>query len=195
MSQTHYETHEPVEAGRRLINGINVDILSGTVNAIRAEPELGICEFRVTNKWLSGNHNRSTVTGFYGAKQEMLHKQSFELDADDPAIFAGDDESPNPVEHLLHALASCLTTSMVAHAAVRGIPIRSVESQVEGDIDLNGYLGLSNEIPRGYTRLRVNFKVDADPKDQKQLKELAEFSPVLATITEGAHVVVRVDPK
>jgi len=144
-----------------IINGIDVDALSQTVNAIEADPELGVSRFRVTNKWLAGNHNRSTVKGFYGAKQEIAHKQAFDLDADEPAILAGEDSAPNPVEHLLHALASCVTTAMVAHAAVRGIPLNSVESEVEGDIDLNGYLGLSNEVPRGYTALRVKFKVDA----------------------------------
>jgi uncharacterized OsmC-like protein len=87
---------------------------------------LGACRFRASNTWLSGNHNRSTVTGFHGARQEIAHRQSFTLDADEPAILAGNDEGANPVEHLLHALASCLTTSMVAHAAVRGIEIEEL---------------------------------------------------------------------
>lgn len=99
------------------------------------------------------------------------------------------------MEHLLHALASCVTTSMVAHAAVRGIPIESVESEVEGDIDLRGYLGLSNDVPRGYTDLRVKFKVDADPKYHNRLKELSKFSPVFNTITRSARVDIQVEPK
>jgi uncharacterized OsmC-like protein len=178
-----------------IINGIDVDALSQTVNAIEADPELGVSRFRVTNKWLAGNHNRSTVKGFYGAKQEIAHKQAFDLDADEPAILAGEDSAPNPVEHLLHALASCVTTAMVAHAAVRGIPLNSVESEVEGDIDLNGYLGLSNEVPRGYTALRVKFKVDAEPKYLDRLKELSKFSPVFNTIRQGASVEIKVEPK
>ena len=109
--------------GSTVINGIEIDTLMATIGAIQAEPDLGDCHFRATNKWLKGNHNRSTVTGFYGAKQEIAHKQTFMMDADEPAILAGNDEGANPVEHLLHALASCLTTSMVAHAAVRGIQI------------------------------------------------------------------------
>jgi uncharacterized OsmC-like protein len=178
-----------------LVNGIDVGALSETVDAIRADPELGRGRFRVTNKWLSGNHNRSTVTDFFGAKQVIRHKQQFNLDADEPAILAGDDLGANPVEHLLHALASCVTTSMVAHAAVRGIPINSLESEVEGDIDLRGYLGLSSQVPRGYTALRVKFKVDADPKYHGRLKELSKFSPVLNTITQSAPVEIEVDPK
>ena len=113
-------------------------------------PRMGACRFRASNRWMAGAHNRTTVTGFYGAMQEIPHKQSFMMDADEPEILAGNDAAANPVEHLLHALASCLTTSMVAHAAVRGIAIESVESELEGDIDLNGFLGLSPENREGF---------------------------------------------
>lgn len=177
------------------VNGVDLETLMGTVNAIKADPELGAARFRATNKWLGGNHNRSTVTGFYGAKQEIAHKQTFEMDADEPAILAGEDEGANPVEHLLHALASCVTTSMVAHAAVRGIHVEEVESELEGDIDLRGFLGLSNDVPRGYTDIRVRFKVKADPKDLERLAQLTEFSPVFNTITRGARVDIQVESK
>ena len=111
---------------------------------------------------MDGNHNRSEVTGFYGARQEITHAQAFTMDADEPPILAGQDTAPNPVEHLLHALASCLTTSMVAHAAVRGIAIEELESELEGDIDLNGFLGLDGNVPKGYTEIRARFRVKAD---------------------------------
>jgi uncharacterized OsmC-like protein len=167
----------------------------GTVKAIKADPELGACHFRARNRWLDANHNRTTVTGFYGAKQEIAHKKSFEMDADEPAILAGGDEGANPVEHLLHALASCVTTSMVAHAAVRGIHVEEVESELEGDIDLRGFLGLDDDVPRGYTDIRVKFKVKTDPDNMKRLQELAEYSPVFNTITQGARVDIQVQPK
>ena len=113
------------------INGVDRDTLMETVEAIKAEPALGACRFRARNTWLGGNHNRTTVTGFHGAKQEIEHRQTFTMDADEPAILAGNDEAANPVEHLLHALASCLTTSMVAHAVVRrGIGIEELESEL-----------------------------------------------------------------
>ncbi len=185
-------SHPEVLNRPNIVNGIDVDALSATVGAIRDDPSLGVCRFRGTNRWLAGNHNRTTVTSFFGAKQDIPHAQSFEMDADEPPILAGNDLAANPVEHLLHALASCVTTSMVAHAAVRGIPIRSVESEVEGDIDLRGYLGLSNEVPRGYTALRVRFTVDADPKYLRRLEHLAKFSPVFNTILNGAEVEVSV---
>jgi uncharacterized OsmC-like protein len=179
----------------RLINGVDVETLMGTVKAIQAEPELGACRFRATNVWLGGNHNRSSVTSFYGAKQEIQHKQTFRMDADEPAILAGNDEGANPVEHLLHALASCVTTSMVAHAAVRGILIDELESQLEGDIDLNGFLGLDAGVPKGYTSIRARFRVKARPEDVQKIRELASYSPVLNTIVNGANVDVQVSLK
>jgi uncharacterized OsmC-like protein len=177
-----------------VVNGVDVDTLMGTVNAIKDDPELGACHFRAMNTWMSGNHNRSEVVGFYGAKQEIAHKQSFHMDADEPPILAGEDSAANPVEHLLHALASCLTTSMVAHAAVRGINIEAMESELEGDIDLRGFLGLANDVPRGYTEIRARFRVQAAAEDMDRIRELAAFSPVFNTITQGARVDVQVVP-
>jgi len=183
------------DARSNMINGVDMETLLGTVNAIKNDPELGASRFRASNTWLSGNHNRSTVTGFYGAKQEIAHKRTFTMDADEPAILAGHDEGANPVEHLLHALASCLTTSMVAHAAVRGIPVEEVESELEGDIDLRGFLGLAPDVPKGYTDIRVKFRVKAKPEDLNMLKKLVTFSPVFNTISQGANVDIDVELK
>lgn len=195
MSNTMQKDTGRGPTGSRVVNGVDLDTLMDTVNAIKADPELGASRFRATNKWLGGNHNRSTVTGFYGAKQEIAHKQTFEMDADEPAILAGNDEGANPVEHLLHALASCVTTGMVAHAAVRGIHVEALESELEGDIDLRGFLGLSDDVPKGYTDIRVKFKAKAAPEDLARLAELARFSPVFNTITQGARVDIQVEPK
>lgn len=176
----------------RRMNGVELDKLMATVNAIKAEPELGTCRFKARNTWLSGSHNRTTVKGFYGAKQDIRHKQTFAMDADEPEILAGNDEGANPVEHLLHALASCLTTSMVAHAAVRGIEIEELESELEGDLDLRGFLGLAMDVPKGYTNIRAKFRVKAKPEDVSRIRELAFFSPVFNTIMNGANVEVEV---
>jgi uncharacterized OsmC-like protein len=177
------------------VNGIHMETLQGTVHAIEQEPDLGKCRFRASNTWLGGNHNRTTITGFYGAKQEIAHKQQFELHADEPPILAGGDQGANPVEHLLNALAACVTTSMVAHAAVRGIHIEELESELEGDIDLNGFLGLADDVPKGFTGIRVNFKVKADIDNMERLKRLTAYSPVLNTITQGASVDIQVEAK
>lgn len=184
--------HEPRTSA---VNGIDVDVLQETVQAIANEPALGACRFRATNKWQGGARNSSAVEGFYGAKQEIAHKQKFVFHADEPPILAGNDDAANPVEHLLHALAACVTTSMVAHAAVRGIHIEELESELEGDIDLNGFLGLDPNVPRGYTDIRVKFRVKTDAENIEQLKRLTEYSPVFNTITQGANVDIQVQAK
>lgn len=183
----------PAEVNEATFNGIHLETLQGTVNAIEQEPELGACKFRASNIWLGGNHNRTTISGFYGARQEIAHKQQFVLDADEPPILAGNDEGANPVEHLLNALAACVTTSMVAHAAVRGIHIEELESELEGDIDLRGFLGLSDDVQKGFTDIRIKFKVKADVQNMERLKKLTAFSPVLNTITQGATVDIQVE--
>jgi len=177
------------------VNGIDMDTLHSTIEAIQNDPDLGKCRFHIHNKWLEGNHNRTTVSGFYGAKEERRHKQPFQLDCDEPALLAGEDQGANPVEHLLNSLAGCLTTSMVAHAAVRGIHIEELESQVEGDIDLRGFLGLAEDVPKGYTSIRVKFKVKADVANMERLKRLALYSPTFNTLVHGVKVDVSVEPK
>lgn len=173
------------------VNGIDLGILLDTVQAISAEPELGKCQFRASNTWHGGSKNTSTISGFYGAGQENEHKQAFAFDADEPPVLAGSDDAANPVEYLLHALASCVTTSLVAHAAVRGIEIETLRSELEGDIDLNGFLGIDPAAPKGYTDIRVRFEVKGNASAE-ELREIAEFSPVYRTITEGANVDIQI---
>jgi uncharacterized OsmC-like protein len=177
------------------VNGINLNVLNETVNAIKKDPELGKCKFRARNKWIDANHNCTTIFDFYGAKEEKTHKQAFELHADEPPILAGEDKAANPVEHLLNALASCVTTALVAHAAVKGIHIKELESELEGDLDLNGFLGLNPDVPKGYTNIRMKFKVKTDAANLKLLKRLSEFSPVYNTLIHGAKVEIEIENK
>ena len=179
----------------KMSNGIDMDVLWNTINAVKDEPALGKSKFRVHNKWQKGGYNKTTVSDFYGAGQENSHKQPFELHADEPPILAGEDQGPNPVEHLLNALAGCLTTAMVAHAAVRGIHIEELESEIEGDLDINGYLGLSKDVPKEYTDIRVKIKVKTDVDNMERLKRLAEYSPVYNTLIHGTNVDIQVEPK
>jgi uncharacterized OsmC-like protein len=195
MTQSNTQQVVSENAAPTFVNGVILDILKGTVNAIQEDSDLGICHFRATNQWVDGAHNHSTVTGFYGAKQEMAHKQAFHMVSDEPAILAGNDDGANPVEHLLHALASCITTSIVAHAAVRGIELQEIESDLEGDIDLNGFLGLKSETPKGFTNIRANYRVKASAEDIETIKSLVSFSPVMNTLISGVPVVVSVTPK
>jgi len=183
----------PTTTNGTRVNGIDLSVLKQTIGAIQEDPELAKCRFRARNKWIDANHNRTRISGFYGAKQEISHKHEFELHADEPALLAGQDEGANPVEHLLNALAGCVTTGMVAHAAVRGIHIEELESELEGDIDLRGFLGLADDVPKGYTSIRVNFRVKTAPENVKKLQSLAAFSPVYNTIVHGAQVDIRIE--
>ncbi len=177
------------------VNGIDLNILNETVQAIQADPGLGKCQFRARNTWMGDTHNCSTISGFYGAKQEIPHKHTFALHADEPPILAGNDDSANPVQHLLYALASCVTTSLVAHAAVQNIPIEELESELEGDIDIRGFLGLDPSVPKGYTNIRMNLRVKTDPDNLEKLRTLAAFSPVYNTLIQGAQVDIQVESK
>jgi len=161
-----------------IINGVDVDRLGQTVQAIQQNPGLATSQFRAVNRWISGGHNRSTIQGFYGAGQEdTTRTKPFVLDADEPPVLLGKDQGANPVEYVLHALAACLTTSLVYHAAARGIRIESVESKLEGDLDLQGFLGLSDQVRRGYKEIRASFTIKSNASAE-QLKELTKFSPV-----------------
>lgn len=177
-----------------VLNGVEVDVLQRTAQTMQKDPKMGQWKFRAANKWVDGTHNRTKIHDSYALGQERTHPQEVELDADEPPLLAGNDQAPNPVEHLLHALAACVTTSMVAHAAVRGIHIEELESELEGDIDLRGFLGVSNDVPKGYTNIRVKFRVKADAENTARLKRLTEYSPVLNTLTHGTNVQIDVEP-
>ena len=131
-----------------------------------------------------------------GAKQDHLHGKTFELDADEPPLLLGEDKGPNPVEYILKGLAACLTTSLVYHAAAKGIEVKGVESRLEGDLDLRGFLGISEEVPVGYQKIRVFFKVDADVSDaqKEELIQMAQkYSPVFNTVSNPTPVAVKLD--
>jgi uncharacterized OsmC-like protein len=175
------------------INGVNVDDLLATVQAIKATPALAKFKFGLHNRWDGASQNRSTVGAFYGAGQAQLRPIPFVLEADEPPVLLGKDGAANPVEYLLHALAACLTTSMVYHAAARGIFIEQVESSLEGDIDLHGFLELDKSARKGYQGIRVNFKLQANVPDE-QLHEIVQLgtrhSPVFDSLTHGVPVSV-----
>jgi uncharacterized OsmC-like protein len=178
------------------VNGVDVDKLFGTIDAIKKTPVIATFKFRATNQWLDGGHNRTTIRNFYGTQQEHERNAPFVLDADEPPALLGNDQGPNPVEYALTALAACVTTSIVYHAAAKGIRLNSVESRLEGDIDLQGFLGLSKEVPRGYKEIRMYFKIDADAPEEK-LQEIVQlgptYSPVFDTITRAVPVKVNLE--
>ncbi|HZO63925.1 MAG TPA: OsmC family protein, partial [Kribbellaceae bacterium] len=155
-------------------NGVDTATLFATLDAVKGDPGIAKFRFRATNTWISGTHNRSTIHGFHGAKQEMTHSEPFTFDADHPPVLVGNDNGPTPVEYLLHALAACLTAGIANVAAARGVNLTEVSSTVEGDIDLLGILGLSDEVRNGYEQIRVSFTLRGDDPDK--LRKVVEQS-------------------
>jgi len=177
------------------VNGIDVGKLRETIAAIKDKPYLADFKFRIENKWQGGGLNQSTVKASYGAGQEFPERDGkFTMQADEPPILLSGDLAANPVEHLLHALAACVTTSLVYHAAARGIPLESVESRLEGELDLRGFLGLDPTVRKGFKHITMNVHLTGDlTEEQKQeVVQLGpQFSPVYDMVTNAVAVTVK----
>ncbi len=174
-------------------NGINVTEYEEIVQAVKDQPDLAKFQFRARNRWDMGGYNLTTIKGFYGAGEEHgAEDRTFVVDADEPHILLGEDRAPNPVEYLLHALTACLTSTIIYKAAARGITIDSVESTLEGDLDARAFLELSNEERKGYQSIRATFTVRSDASAE-EIKEMAEFSPVLDVVNYGTPVSLRIE--
>lgn len=175
-------------------NGVDTAALFATLDAVKGNPDIAKFQFRATNRWVSGTHNRSTIHGFYGAGEELSHREVSTYDADHPEVLTGRDNAPAPVEFLLHALAACLTSGIANIAAARGVNLTSVESTVEGDIDLLGILGMSDTVRNGYEQIRVSFKLEGD--DPEKLRRVVEQSrrrsAVYDVLTNGVPVSIEV---
>jgi len=179
---------------QQLRNGVDPAQMYGTLDAIKADPSLGRFQFRVANEWKGGSHNRSTIRSFYGAGSEDSSRTAeFTIDAGEPGILLGHDEGANPAEALLHALAGCLTTSLVYVAAARKVPLTRVESRLEGDMDVRGCLGISDEVRNGFSGIRVTFSIEGDAPEEK-LREVLERakarSAVFDMVSHGVPTTV-----
>lgn len=181
-----------LQTGKRT-NGVEADRLHETVRAVKSSPELGRFTFQIVNQWIDAGQNRSEAKPFRGQGQVHPHKTKLELAADEPEILLGRDTAASPVEHLLHALASCVTTSMVYHAAARGISIERVESSIEGELDLRGFLGLDPSVRNGCQQIRMKLRIKARLTDE-ELRELSSlgptFSPVYDSLRNGVPITV-----
>lgn len=186
-------TQAAVQTQAKIINGVNVSALMETITEVRKNPEIAKFRFRGKNEWMGGDRNRSTIKEFYGACQEhRLTTEPFTLDNGEPEVLLGQDRGANPVEHLLNALMGCMTTTMAYHAASRGIVIEAIDTESEGDLDLRGFLGLSETIRKGYQRIRVHMRVKSKG-DPEVLRELTTFSPVYDVVSRSVPVDVVVE--
>jgi len=188
--------HQAASGIDTLINGVNVDRLLSTIDAIKAVPGLARFTFRASNRWMGGGLNRSTIGGYRGAGAEN-EREVFVIDNAEPLLMLGGDETPNPLEYVLHALVGCLTTTFVYHASLVGVRIREIESQVEGSLDLRGFLGLGEDARNGFEDVRITFRARADCPAET-LNELARVarqrSPVLEILAGAVPMVVNFEP-
>jgi uncharacterized OsmC-like protein len=189
-------TDSPAQVDDSFRNGVDTAALFATLDAVKQAPEAARFQFRAHNQWVSGTHNRGTITDFFGVGEERTHERSFTFDADHPAVLVGQDQGPTPVEFVLHALAACLTAGLANIAAARRVKLTEVRSTVTGDIDLNGILGLNPDVRNGYQQLTVRFTIKGDaPADT--LRELVEQSQARSAVydilTNQVPVTIEVD--
>lgn len=178
---------------KQIINGIDIQRIHQTVEAIKKNPEIAKFNFRAENKWIGGQENHTTVSDFYGACTSHVRKQPYVFVKDEPEVLLGNDKGANPVEYLLAGIAGCITTALVDHAAAKGVKIDSIESTLEGDIDLRGLLQIDPNVNPGYQGINISFKIKSDSPKEK-LQELVELakksSPVVNTVTRPTPVNV-----
>ena len=175
-------------------NGLNIEQMGQTVEALKNDPSLAQFEFRARNQWISGGENRSSIKGFYGAGAEDTSRTvPFVFTNGEPPVLLGNNEGANPVEYLLHALAGCVTTTTVLHATARGIHIRRLSTELVGEMDLQGLLALDDSAPVGYKSIRIRMDIETDASDE-EIDELLSFaeahSPVCNTVCRPVPVTV-----
>lgn len=181
-------TSNTAERTIELTNGVDVSQLMNVIGEIEADQNYAKFQFRASNQWINGGLTRSRIKEFHAGKAEdSTRKEAFTIDADEPLIAAGNDTAPNAMEYVLHALASCLTGTMVYHAAVRGIGIDSVESSYAGDMDVRGLFGMTEGVRKGFNKVTVEMRVKSQASVD-ELTECAMFSPVFEMVSKALPV-------
>ncbi len=175
-------------------NGLDLEKMGQTVTALKQDSSLAQFQFRARNQWINGGENRSTIQDFYGAgAEDNSRTKPFAFTNGEPPVLLGNNEGANPVEFLLHALAGCVTTTTVLHAAARGIRLRKLATELVGEVDLQGLLGLDDSVPAGYESIRIRMDIEADCSEQ-ELAELIDFaqqhSPVCNTVCRPVPVTI-----
>lgn len=171
-----------------LINGLDTEQVTSLAAKISENEDYGQFRFRANNHWIDGSRSLTSFKEFFAGGEENTHRKvALTVVADQPVFLAGKNTAPNSVEHLLHALTSCLTTTLVYHASVQGILLKSVETSSQGEMNARGFFGISNTVAKGYQRIKVNMEVESDV-DIDTLTGLAMYSPVYEMISNAVPV-------
>jgi uncharacterized OsmC-like protein len=176
-------------------NGVNVEALIAAREALTNAPEAAHFKWRAACEWKNGTHSHSTVEDFFGLGEEQHHKTTFKFDADHPEVFASEDRGATPVEYVLVGLASCLTAGIAAVAQHRNIQLRSVTATIEGNMDLQGILGIDSDVRNGFGGIKVSYRIDADAKREDIEALVAQSqkrSAVYDIVTNPTNVTVEV---
>lgn len=174
------------------LNGIDVEKLSNTMNTVKTDPALGKFQVSLDNQWVDAGYNQSVIGDFYALGKKGHRSVPFIVANDEPEVLLGSDHAPGPVEYLLHALAGCVTSSIIYHAAARGYKIKKLTTNLEGEIDLRGFFGIDHTVRKGYEHIHITFELEGDFDDEQknEILKLTSFSPVLDIVTNGVPVTI-----
>jgi len=177
-------------------NGVNVEALLGAREALTEAPEAAQFKWRAACEWKNGTHSHSTVESFFGLGEEQARTKIFNFDADHPEVFASEDLGATPVEYVLVGLASCLTAGVAAVAQHREIQLNSVTATIEGDMDIQGILGIDGDVRNGFGGIKISYQIDADASQEDIEAVVAQSqkrSAVYDIVTNPTNVAVKVN--
>jgi uncharacterized OsmC-like protein len=177
-----------------IFNGVNTQILNTVFNSMRNQPEMAKATFSVKSEWNGGFSVTSSSKGFRIGGQNIERNTEYKGQYDFPDQLSGEGKGPTVCESCMGSLAACLTQTIIAHAISRGIQIDSINIDAEGDVDLRGFTGISNDVRPGAQQFRVNMNIKSNTASKEQINELYDigkrFSPAFDTLTNGTSVVL-----
>jgi uncharacterized OsmC-like protein len=187
------------QSSENIINGVSLNKLFGIMEAINTNSDIAKFNLRAKGNWISGAHSQTNIKDFYGAGQTHNRNKTFVLEIDEPPVLLGTNAGANPGEYALAALNGCLTSALIYYAAAKGIQIDEIETTLNGDVDLRGFLGMDESVRNGYKKINVAFRIKADNATDEQLNELVLLaqsrSPIFDNISNPTPIEVNVERK
>ena len=175
-----------------VVNGIDTSRIVDLATNMAADENFGKFRFRAENQWIDGIRSRTSIKDFYAGGDERTERsQALTVDADQPVYLGGQNTAPNAVEHYLNSLTSCLSTTLTAHASVQGFALEALEVSAEGQMDARGFFGVSDDVNRGYSKIRVDIRARTSA-DEETLRNMASYSPVYEMVSKAIPVELNI---